>query len=368
MPGLTELADGNFLGATYGGGANGAGAIFEITPSGKLTVLHSFDYSDGDHPDGRLLQGRDGNFYGTTFQGGANNEGTVFKITPQGVLTTLHNFNGSDGGNPYAGLIQASDGNFYGTAAGLGGGAQGTIFRITQAGAFAVLHNFHGTDTASPVGALLQAADGNLYGATTAGGAISGGTIFEITLQGKLTTLYNFCSLPGCGDGSYSESALIQATDGNFYGTTFEGGANSEGTVFQLTPTGVLTTLQSLGGSDGDGAAGGVLQATNGTFYGTTDGGPIGFYGTVFSLSMGFGPFVQTLPGFGRIGTTIKVLGNNLTGATSVTFNGTAATFTVAKSGTYISTCVPAGATTGPVQVVTPSGTLTSNVNFQVLP
>ena len=206
-----------------------------------------------------------------------------------------------------------------------------------------------------------------------------------------LTTLYSFCAQSGCTDGLYPYAGLIQATDGNFYGTTSGGGANEKcviypetqpqgcGTVFKITPSGTLTTLYSFCSQDGcaDGSVPlGLVQATNGTLYGTTATGddsdrcPMTSQsdsgcGTVFSLSVGLAPFVETLPTSGNVGTAVQILGTNLTGAASVTFNGTAAAFTVV-SPSLISATVPAGAATGQVQVTTPSGTLLSNVAFVV--
>jgi uncharacterized repeat protein (TIGR03803 family) len=167
-------------------------------------------------------------------------------------------------------------------------------------------------------------------------------------------------------DGSKPYARLVQATDGNFYGTTYQGGAGA-GTVFKITPGGTLTTLHSFNQSDGTGPFG-LVQATDGNFYGTTySGGANSYYGTIFSLSVGLGPFVKTLPTSGKVGAAVKILGTNLTGATRVSFNGTAAAFTVV-SASEISTTVPAGATTGKVRVTTPGGTLLSNLAFRVTP
>jgi uncharacterized repeat protein (TIGR03803 family) len=156
----------------------------------------------------------------------------------------------------------------------------------------------------------------------------------------------------------------VQATDGNFYGTTSESSPGS-GTVFKITPAGTPTTLYVFDVTDGYYSLASLVQATNGNFYGTTSSGGAHGAGTVFSLSVGLGRFVKTLPTSGNVGATVIILGNNLTGATSVTFNGTAATFKVVSS-TEITTRVPSGATTGKVEVKTPSGILTSNVNFRV--
>ncbi|MGA2021390.1 MAG: choice-of-anchor tandem repeat GloVer-containing protein, partial [Candidatus Sulfotelmatobacter sp.] len=194
-----------------------------------------------------------------------------------------------------------------------------------------------------------------------------------------LTTLYNFCSETNCEDGVNPVEALVQATDGSFYGGTLQGGADSTGcggegcgTVFRITSARAFSVLHNFDFTDGEGT-GGLLQATNGTFYGAGFKGGTSVAcgtsgcGTIFSLSVQLKPFIATQPASGKVGATVIILGNNLTGATSVTFNGTAATFTVVSS-TEIKTAVPAGATSGTVEVTTPNGTLTSNVPFRVTP
>jgi uncharacterized repeat protein (TIGR03803 family) len=227
-----------------------------------------------------------------------------------------------------------------------------------------------------PQTGLVQASNGSFYGTTIEGGAYGHGTVFKITPSGTLTTLYNVCSQSGCPDGDYLYAGLIQATDGDLYGIMDVGGAYGYGTIFKITPRGTLTTLYSFCSqndcTDGEYPAAGLVQDTNGTLYGTTaDGGANGCSGltcgTVFSLSVGLSPFVETQPASGKVGAAVNILGTNLAGATSVRFNGTAAVFKVVSS-SEITTAVPAGATTGIVQVVTPSGTLSSNVPFRVLP
>ena len=169
-------------------------------------------------------------------------------------------------------------------------------------------------------------------------------------------------------DGEYP-AGLVQGTDGNFYGATSAGGANNYGTVFKINsqPPYQLTTLHSFDRTDGANPYGGLVQGTNGNFYGATSAGGANNYGTVFRLSVGLGPFVETIPTSAKVGTAVKILGNHLTGSTSVKFNGKAAVFTVVSS-TEIKTMVPSGATTGIITVVTPSGTLKSNVVFGVTP
>ena len=381
--GLVQATDGNFYGTTYEGGPNDGGTIFKITPSGTLTTLYSFCSQgrsicpDGQGPIGGLIQASNGSLYGTTWVGGLSSCaylcGTVFKITTRGALTTLYSFTGfADGGKPYAGLVQGSNGNLYGTTS-VGGanGFGGTAFEITPSGTLTTLHSFDGTDGSAPAAGLVQAANGSLYGTTSNGGAGTLGTIFKMTPAGTLTTLYSFCLQGGCPDGELPRGALVQATDGNLYGTTYEGGIDEGGTVFKITPTGTLTTLYVFctlsNCADGQNSRAALIQNADGNLYGTTQIGGADGTGTVFSLSVGLGPFVETQPTSGKVGKAVKILGTSLTGATAVTFNGTAATFTVVSS-SEITTTVPTGATTGKVKVTTPHRTLSSNVSFRVIP
>jgi uncharacterized repeat protein (TIGR03803 family) len=380
--GLVLGTDGNFYGTTLGGGVNTDGTVFKITPSGKLTTLHSFCSlnlcTDGSAPYlGALVQGADGDFYGSTPFGGTNHAGTIFKITPGGALTTLHTFDTTDGGGPNA-LVQGADGNFYGTT-NYGGtseacpGGCGTVFTITPTGTLTTLHSFEFTDGASPYAVLIQANNGNFYGTTLYGGASSCpggcGVIFEITPSGMSRTLHSFDGT----DGGNPYAGLMQATDDNLYGTTTYGGANQSecnfscGTVFKISQSGALTTLHSFDSTDGEYPYAGLFQSTNGSLYGTTNAGGSDNSGTFFSLSVGLRSFVEALPDFGKVSANIRILGYNLEGTTSVTFNGTPATFIVV-SGQYIKTSVPAGAKTGNIQVTTPTATLTSNLPFTVKP
>jgi len=375
---LIQATDGNFYGTTVNGGAYADGTVFQITPSGTLTTLYSFcsqsDCADGEEPYGALIQATDGNLYGTTYLGGANSHGTIFKITLTGTLTTLHSFCAqtgcADGGYTQAGLVEGSDGNFYGTTinGGTEGPEYGTVFKITPSGTLTTLYSFCSTGglcESQPYAALIQATDGNFYGTTT-GGSSADGSVFKITSGGTLTTLSIFT---GGTDGSQPYAGLVQATDGNLYGTTYSAGANGDGTVFEITTGGTLTSLYSFCSksdcTDGEYPYAGILQDTNGSFYGTTLNGGAKGYGTVFSLSVGLGPFVETHPAAGAVGTTVNILGTNLTGATSVSFNGTAANFTVV-SGSLITATVAAGASSGFVTVTASSGTLTSNLPFVI--
>ncbi|MGA9508122.1 MAG: choice-of-anchor tandem repeat GloVer-containing protein [Candidatus Sulfotelmatobacter sp.] len=380
--GLVQTANGDFYGATQeggtgnGGGAcsQGCGTVFTITASGTLTTLYNFNYTDGAGPTGALILGTDGNYYGTTSGGGAADAGTFFVITPSGTLTTLYTFTGrDDGANPYGSLIQTLDGNFYGTAWEGGANGFGTVFTITANGTLTTLHAFDNSDGSYPYAGLVEGNGGDFYGVTEEGGTNSYGTVFKISPRGKLTTLYSFS---GGVDGDTPISTLIQATDGNFYGTASYAGLYNLGTVFQITKGGTLTTVHSFGTTEGWIPYGPLVQATNGGFYGTTfSGGGSGACpydygcGTIFSLSVGLDPFVKTVPTSGNVGAAVRILGTNLNGATSVTFNGTAATFAVISK-SEIETSVPPGATAGWVRVTTTvkkiKNTLKSNVAFQV--
>jgi uncharacterized repeat protein (TIGR03803 family) len=182
-----------------------------------------------------------------------------------------------------------------------------------------------------------------------------------MTPEGAVTVLHNF----DVTDGS-SPNLLLLASDGNFYGTTISSGANGDGTIFEVTSSGALTTLHNFIGTDGDLPFAGPSQATDGNLYGVAQFGGSKNDGVVYKLQLGLAPFVKTVPVAAKVGAKIKILGNNLTSATSVTFNGSAAAFRVV-SATQIVTAVPTTATTGTVQVTTPSGTLSSNVAFQVI-
>jgi uncharacterized repeat protein (TIGR03803 family) len=379
--GLVLASDGNFYGTTRRGGQHGDGTVFRVTPTGAVTTIYNFcanapTCTDGVLPEGELIQGSDGELYGTVTNGGDHSGGLVFKITLAGVFTKLYSFcsqpNCADGLHPSAGLVEASNGLFYGTTLGAGANGGGTIFRISSSGKLSTMYSFCAqpscADGANPQTSLIQATDGNFYGATNSGGLIDGtcptgcGTAFRIPLSGGAPTiLHAFSSSEGA-----QVQKLIQATDGSFYGTARLGGSSNLGTLFKMNSAGSVTVLFNFCNNASCKSStnpAGLMQSTNGLFYGTTTGPG---NGTLFTY--GFPPFITMSPAKGPVGTTVKIYGTDLSGATEVTFNGgVQATFTIV-SPSEIDTSVPAGALLGTVKVTTPAGILVSNIAFRVTP
>ena len=286
---LIQTADGFFYGSAANGGdvnacsPDGCGTLFKSDSAGNVTVLHVFHASDGYSPTG-LVKGSDGNFYGTTASGGqpsGGGAGTIFRVDPAGNFTVLYAFVGGlgccDGAGPTAHMIQASNGNFYGTT-GAGGrfrdidhqGGFGTVFQFNPvSGAVTILHSFNLADGNGifPNGHLIQATNGFLYGTTREGGA----TAFRIDTSGNFSLLAH---LPG----TQPLAGLIQASDGNFYGT--EEGVSGGGSVFRVTPTGTFSIINRFESLDGWRPHFGLLQAADGLFYGTApQGGLLDFQG-----------------------------------------------------------------------------------------
>ena len=258
---------------------------FAGAQSATIANIYSLNgTTDGQTPYGNVVQGPDGNFYGTAARQGAAGNGTIFRVTPKGVYTALYTFQGSpDGQNPQANLYLASDGNFYGTTARGGADGNGTIFRISPTGVFTLLYTFTGgTDGGFPSAGLIEASDGNLYGTTVSGGAVNAagftgyGTIFQLTPNGVLNTIYTFTG--GDIDGSSPYAGLVEGSDGFFYGTTNSDEVGDTlyefGSVFKVSKTGTLTTLYHFGdGNDGANPDGGLVEASDGSFYGSTHNG-----------------------------------------------------------------------------------------------
>jgi uncharacterized repeat protein (TIGR03803 family) len=311
VAGLIADADGNLFGTTEESGAY-AGTVFEIakTAAGYAstpTTLVSFYGGNGSYPRAGLIADANGNLFGTTSDGGAYSAGTVFEIakTATGYAstpTTLVSFNGTDGGLPLAGLIADANGNLFGTTAAGGADGGGTVFEIAKtASGYAntptTLVSFNGTNGAYPAAGLIADADGNLFGTTEegGGGANNVGTVFEIakTAAGYASTPTTLVSFNGT-DGANPVAGLIADANGNLFGTTYAGGANDYGTVFEIAKTAAgyastPTTLVSFNGTDGATPFAGLIADTNGNLFGTTyttyQGDGFGYPGTVFEIT-----------------------------------------------------------------------------------
>jgi uncharacterized repeat protein (TIGR03803 family) len=296
--GLIHGSDGSLYGTTFGGGSAGCGTVFKIAPSGKFTSVYSFKgFSDGCNPVATVIRDSSGNVYGTTVFGGPANAGTVFKVTNSGKESVLYAFTGgADGGTPEADLIRDSSGNLYGTTL-YGGdltcltGGCGTVFKISKTGQETVIHAFSGgADGFLPFGGLVRDSAGILYG-TAEGGAIGDGTVFKIDQSETLTTLYDFN--PSTGDANSPRTDLTLGAGGILYGTTYAGGDTSAclsvgcGAVFALSPSEQESILYSFAGGTSDGAipSGPVVRDAAGNLYGaTSSGGVSATWGIVYKL------------------------------------------------------------------------------------
>jgi len=330
--GLWQGPGGVLYGTTHDGGDYDLGTVFKLTTNGLLTVLYSFDGTNGSHPAAALAPATNGLLYGTTYDGGTNDvdnggDGTVFTITTNGVFTSLLSFNATNGANPTAGLVLGRDGSFYGTtqdggANDLDAGGDGTVFRIQTSpnGAFTSLLSFGVTNGAYPTGALMLGTNGLLYGTTSQGGDYGSGTVFSLTTNGTVTVIYSFT---GYEDGDDPEAGLVQAADGDFYGTTYDGGDYGAGTVFKITADGELTTLYSFtGDTDGSSPDAALVQGADGNLYGTTSDGGVDGNGTVFLITPGgaFATLVlfdSTLYGAGSQAALLLASDGSLYGTTS---------------------------------------------------
>lgn len=417
---MVQGTNGQLYGTTYNGGSKGLGTFFEVTTSGTFTLLHSFagGAADGASPTGGLTLGTDGNFYGATTLGGTSSQGTVFKMTTAGTITLLHSFNNVfDGAFPWGPPTEGTDGNFYGTASG-GKGQDGVVYKITSStGAYSTIYTFTATTGNYPIAPPTQGTDGNLYIPVSLGGTNGCGTIVKITTAGALQGSYDF---PCGAGGAFPIGPLVQASNGDFYSTTQDGGTNGEGTIYQVTTSLGVSVLHSFGALFGDGeypgaglllatdgnyygsaaeggtyddgilfntTVGGIytnlysfnnstnlmqmsplsppVQNTNGSFYGVTEFGGTNNQGTIYSLNMGVASFVNSPLFSGKEGGSVLILGQHLNGTRKVTFNGVPAEFVV-KSDTHMTATVPHGAGTGYIEVSTASGVVKSRKIFRV--
>jgi uncharacterized repeat protein (TIGR03803 family) len=332
----------NSAGNLYGvaeGGANGLGVIFQVTPEGAVSLLHSFSGSDGAYPEVDPVRDLAGNLYGVTSQGGGYSScscGTIYKLSPAGDFTVLHSFTGSyayastlvldsagnlygfeysanangsifkvspegvfslvytfcalencaDGSLPAGRLILNRAGEFYGVTNRGGAFNQGAVFQLTAAYKESVVYSFTGSgDGGNPVGKLTQDAEGNMYGVTYAGGAAANpaGALFKISAKGTESVLYSFCRQSDCSDGSRPSGPLVRDVAGNLYGTTMLGGAYNAGVVFKVTPKGTESVLENLT-VQADGGNGAVVDVAGNVYVEIYSGGVNG-EGSILKLA-----------------------------------------------------------------------------------
>jgi len=322
---LYKNSDGFFYGTTTLGGTYGSGTIFKMSSGGAVTIIrHLNSVTDGASPYGEIIKGIDGNFYGLNSAGGTNGYGTIFKITPAGVYSVVKHFSfAADGTNPRGHLVQGKDSSFYGITYGGGTYGYGTIFKLTKTGTFSVLRHLNKpTDGVSSYSSLTEANDGNLYGMTYLGGTSNAGTIFKISKAGVYAVVKSFNSAT---DGAYPQGDLIKGSDGNFYGSTYSGGTNGNGTIFKLiTASGVYTVLRHLAAStDGGNPYGNLFQNSDGFLYGMNRTGGAGTAGTAFKISTSgaftlLHSFVSTTEGSTPNGGLVKGNDGNFYGVTSL--------------------------------------------------
>jgi uncharacterized repeat protein (TIGR03803 family) len=379
--------DGYFYGITQGGALAeaGQGTIYKISSAGSMTVLHQFcqtTCNDGAFPTLGLTMSSSEEFYGFSNPGEKNTEafyGQAFKIAANGqfhnVLTVCPNTICPTDPGPIGSLLLSGGGALIGPGPGPGGPPDPTaLYKMTTAGVPSVLYSFCADSTCHDGSGyihtpLVQSATGQIIGTFVQGGSgayclqTGGcGTAFRVTTtgSGSLAKLHDFCSVASCLDG-WNVNALILASDGNYYGTTAQGGSHGYGTLFRITSTGHFSIVHTFTVADGySPTAIPLLQGTDGNLYGATSS-------TIYRVTLGLPAFVKPVLNNGTVGNPLTILGNGLTGTTSVTFNGVAATFTVV-SDTEITTNIPTGATTGTITLVTPTTTLHSILPFQVLP
>jgi len=407
---LTEVMPGVFV--VF---ANSPAAAFLMTTKGTLTALYTFPVNMGlayPHPlqavNGRIygqegtnsgtpsttanfslslagqlqtypvtatkyapllsIQLPNGDLYGTESNFALAKDNALVTLTLSGTAKIIHSFT-ADEGIAYGLPILGTDGNLYGIS-GLGASQSHTssamVYRVTPAGDLTILASYpdwrNGYDPGYYKETLLQASNGDFYGTAALGGSKRAGAILQLTPAGTLTTLHEFSNL-----ASGIPTVLIEGTDHNLYGAT-QGTASSASSLFRISLSGQFETLQVINPTAIGSCPCGLTLGSDGKFYGATLAGPGG--GTAWVWDLGLPPpkpkVTGVVPTSGATGSVVMVNGEFLLGATGVSFNGTPATTFSNISANYVSVTVPTGATTGPITVTTARGSSTSAGSFTV--
>ena len=369
--GLALAMDGNFYGTCQLSGANNAGFIYRVTPAGVLTDIYDFlnTTSEACCPFGALVLGANGDLYGTTGEYGSSYSPQVaFSITTKGVYKTLYTF--ANGNSLPSVLTAGGDGNFYGTEADADGyGNAGGIFGISAGGAFKVLYGFdNAVNVSGPSSGVVRDSNGKLYGTTAFPSGTGNGALYDVTAGGVLTDIYNF---PAALNFDESANNMMQASNGNLYGASYNGGTGASGGLYEVTSTNVFSSYSFATDSNmGGGPRAPLMQNTNGIIYGSNSSGNAVTGGTLFELKIGASPFISLVtPVYaGKVASTVGILGQGFSSKSVVEFGGTKATATKLTGATYILAEVPTGALTGDITVTTGSTVLSTTASYRITP
>ncbi len=321
---FTEGPDGALYAVAEGGGAHLMGTVIRLDPaSTDVTVLHDFDGTDGLQPRAGLLLASDDLLYGAAVGGGDNSLGTLFRIDTKGTFSKLWDFTGDEGASPNATLTEGSDHFFYGSASG-GGGGTGTIFRLDPSTGVTSVHDMQAADGNYPIAQLVEFSAGSFYGTADDGGTHLSGTLFQVDTAGALTVLHNFDT--ASFEGADPHAGVIHASDGDFYGTT-ENGGGGNGVIYRLSD-GSVSSAHSLAYWEGSHPPAALIEGADGALYGTAYGGGSPGRGTVFRVLLGSTPdptvtSVEPASGPARGGTALIVRGTHFQAFPSVTIAGT---------------------------------------------
>jgi uncharacterized repeat protein (TIGR03803 family) len=369
--GLALAMDGNFYGTCQLSGANNAGFIYRVTPAGVLTDIYDFLNTETEAccPLGALVLGANGDLYGTTGEYGSSSSPQVgFRISTAGVYKTLYTF--ADGNSLPSVLTAGGDGNFYGTEADADGyGNVGGVFKIAAGGTFKLLYGFDNSlNVSGPSSGVVRDSNGKLYGTTAFPSGTGNGALYDVTTAGKLTDIYNF---PATLNFDESANNMMQASNGNLYGASYNGGTGASGGLYELTSANVFSSYSFATDSNmGGGPRAPLMQATSGIIYGSNSSGNAVDGGALFELNIGAAPFISLVtPVYsGEEASTVGILGQGFSSKSVVEFGGTKATTTKLTGTTYILATVPTGALTGDITVTTGSTKLSTIASYKITP